>query len=789
MNLDDMNGNNEQVDSAKTFSFINLIPHLVFVASLAVSCAVWTQTKEHFDVVAEERFASQVALIRSKIEGRMLEYEQVLRSGVAFHDSSNEVSRSEWRQYISSCKTHTWFPGIQCIGVSVPIAKQDVADFEKSIQQEGFSEFKISPPGDRNNYTAIKFVEPFDWRNQRSFGYDMYSNPIRREAMDRAAETGLPSISGKITLVQETDDDVQFGVLCYLPLYEKGASIQTVAERKEALTGWVYAAFRFNNLMAGILGEHAKDLRLRIYDTDAATAKHILFDSRTVKQLPESRNNLLTSVVPINLSGRIWTMHLDAQPDSLLRPESLISHIVGVVGILTSTLLFILLLSFTRQRKRAIELARQMTRGLVESEQKTRSILENASEAILSVSDIGQIHDANRAAHTMFAATSSLVDASMDDFLLETNFDEMANRCRAANGTAFTICRKANGKEFQCGFSMGEFTLANTLHYIVVIKDETLRISAAEKLAEKNKQLVLASRNAGMAEVATGVLHNVGNVLNSVNVSTTILKEKLESRTISILNKGVDLLSQHESDLAVFLTENEQGKQFPKFVRQITDALISERDAELSEVESLVKSVDHIRSIVTAQQSSASRSRIAEPIQLATLLDSAIKMNAALIARHQVQLITNFGNLPTVVSEHHPILQILINLIKNAMEACSDQESSIVSVTTAEESNCVRIDVADNGVGISPEQTKSLFQHGFTTKPNGHGFGLHASAITATELGGSLSVYSDGLGEGAAFTLRIPFTQDKSSEQATRSDILVIDNMSDSICREILQTS
>ena len=640
MNTDDISNIINPDIPASSSPITRLMPYVAFCVALVVSCAVWMQTKKHFSVVASERFTGQVALIKSKIEGRMLEYEQVLRSGVALHDSSNEVSRDEWKQFIASCETQTWFPGIQGIGVSVRIAKQNVISFENLIQQEGFPQFEISPPGDRNDYTAIKFIEPFDLRNRRALGYDMYSNPIRREAMDRATETGLPAISGKITLIQETDDDAQSGILCYLPLYQKGAQLRTIAERKRALIGWVYAAFRCNDLMAGILGEHSKELNLKIYDTETTTADNILFDSQPVEQTEESKERLLSSAVPINLSGRVWTMRLEAPPELYTPVESIISLIVGVVGILTSCLLFAVLFSFTQQRERAIELARRMTRGLVETEQKTRSILENASEAILSVSEVTEISDANRAAHNMFAVQSSLSDSSMNDFLVETTFGELAKNCQENRGNVLVTCRRDNGEEFKCSVSIGEVILNNQLHYIVVAKDETSRIAAAENLAEKNRQLVLASRNAGMAEVAIGVLHNVGNVLNSVNVSTTILEEKLRSSSVSLLKKGSDLLEQHESEIAEFLTEHERGKHFPKFIQKVTKALISERDAELNEIESLVKSVEHIRVIVEAQQSSASRSRIIEPIQIDSLIDTAIKMNQASLTRHDVQLIT-----------------------------------------------------------------------------------------------------------------------------------------------------
>ena len=787
MSTDDLSSiNKRDVDSSSSL-IIRLIPHLVFFVALIVSSAVWLQVEKHFNIIATERFASRTAIIKSKIEDRMLNYEQVLRSGVALYDSSREVSRGEWKQFLASCETQTWYPGIQCIGVSVPVAKQNVTAFEKSIRQQGFPKFEISPAGDRDDYSAIKFIEPFDWRNRRAFGYDMYSNPVRRKAMDRAAETGLPSFSEKITLVQETNNDVQSGIICYLPIYKRGASVQTIAERKQALTGWVYAAFRCNDLMDGILGKNPKGMHLKIYDTQPTTSDNILFDNQPAERSVKSRKRLLSSILPIDLSGRTWTMQLEAKPESFIPAESFFSPIIGGFGILISGLLYAVLISFTRQRKHAIELAERMTRGFLESEQKTRSILENASEAILSVADDGRISDANRAAHHAFAVPSSLLDASMDDFLVETNFNEMAQRCRIANGSVLTACRKANGELFQCSVSIGNFSLDDNLHYIVVAKDETARIAAAAKLAEKNQQLILASRNAGMAEVATGVLHNVGNVLNSVNVATSILKEQLQSSSVLSLKKGADLLAEHESDLVGFLAEHERGRHFPTFIHHVSKALISERDAELAEVESLVKSIEHIRIIVSAQQSSAGCSRLIEPIQISLIIDSAIKVNEASLDRHDVQLKTEICELPTIVSEQHSILQILVNLIKNAIEACCDRESSIVTVRAIEESRSVRIDVVDNGVGISSEQLTCLFQHGFTTKPDGHGFGLHAAAITAAELGGSLSAHSDGLSKGAKFTLRIPLLHSKSSFDVKEPGILMIDEIPVSLHSNSLQ--
>ena len=280
---------------------------------------------------------------------------------------------------------------------------------------------------------------------------------------------------------------------------------------------------------------------------------------------------------------------------------------------------------------------------------------------------------------------------------------------------------------------------------------------------------------AGRAEVATGVIHNVGNVLNSVNVAATLIKEKLEQSSASLLRRGVDLLSEHESRLTEFLTEDERGKHFPNFIKQVADAIDDERELELAEVNSLMDNIEHIRRIVLSQQSLTKCQRIIESFEVEDLIESAIRVVKASLDRHGINIVKQITDLPAITSEQHELIQILVNLIKNAQEACDGLETRIVTVSAVDETDFVRIDVADTGVGISSSQMKLMFQHGFTTKSDGHGFGLHAAAITATELGGSLEVHSEGTGMGATFSLRVPFEMsDRTSEVNNNSSEVLI---------------
>jgi C4-dicarboxylate-specific signal transduction histidine kinase len=284
---------------------------------------------------------------------------------------------------------------------------------------------------------------------------------------------------------------------------------------------------------------------------------------------------------------------------------------------------------------------------------------------------------------------------------------------------------------------------------------------ACTELAQAQRSLMLASRQAGMAEVATGVLHNVGNVLNSVNVSTTLLREQVRKSETYALMKATELLKQKNGDLGAFLTSDPKGKLMPEFFVQIAEQLRKEQENTLRELEQLAKNVDHIKDIVATQQSYAGVAGIVEKVSLASLVEDAIQINSAALTRHGVKVIRQFEEVPPLMVDKHKVLQILINFIRNAkyaLDECTQNEKLLIITIAKADGECVMVRVEDNGIGIPPEHLTRIFSHGFTTRPNGHGFGLHIGALNAREMGGSLSAASEGAGRGATFTLILPMS-------------------------------
>jgi C4-dicarboxylate-specific signal transduction histidine kinase len=288
------------------------------------------------------------------------------------------------------------------------------------------------------------------------------------------------------------------------------------------------------------------------------------------------------------------------------------------------------------------------------------------------------------------------------------------------------------------------------------------RQEAERKREEMQSNLVEASRKAGMADVATGVLHNVGNVLNSVNVSTQIVHDAVRASRVATLAKAADLLQQHGGDMTAFLTNDERGRKLPEFFCKLAGALTEEHAGILKEIDGLASNIAHIREIVAMQQSLSRVSGIRTRVTLGELLEDAIKINHAGLSRHQVTIVREFDAAIPVVIDRHNVLQILINLVSNAKYAVNGSTEPVrrVILRAVVEGRSLRIAIVDNGVGIDPKQMTRIFGFGFTTKKNGHGFGLHSSALAAKELGGSLEAFSKGLGKGATFTLTMPLAEE-----------------------------
>jgi signal transduction histidine kinase len=305
---------------------------------------------------------------------------------------------------------------------------------------------------------------------------------------------------------------------------------------------------------------------------------------------------------------------------------------------------------------------------------------------------------------------------------------------------------------------------------VVVTRAELDKRLAAEQAKEKlQQQLLVASRQAGMAEVATGVLHNVGNVLNSVNVSAGLLTDKIAKSKVTSLNKATAMIQENRAKVGEFLTIDPRGKLLPDYLVQLGGMLSAEQDAMAKELSLLTASVDHIKQIVAAQQSFAKNVDTSETFDVAAVFEDAVRLNMMSLERHRIEIVRRFGRCGAVTADRHRVLQILVNLMSNAKQALDRNTNGTRQITLScneiEENGraMARIAVTDTGIGIDSDHLPKIFSHGFTTRSDGHGFGLHSAAIAAQQMKGKLAAASDGLGKGATFTLTIPLVQEMES--------------------------
>jgi|GEM_PF-1686967 len=292
-----------------------------------------------------------------------------------------------------------------------------------------------------------------------------------------------------------------------------------------------------------------------------------------------------------------------------------------------------------------------------------------------------------------------------------------------------------------------------------ISRDITGRKHTEQALAQAQRNLLEASRIAGMAEVASGVLHNIGNAFNSVNTSTAIVADQARSLKFTGLARAVALIQENLGNLACFFTTDARGKQIPNYLLQLSQQLTRDHQSMLGEIASLTKSVDHIKNIIAMQQSYTRSSSFLEELEAPELVNEALQISEASLARHNVNVVRDFQSVPRVKASRHKVLEILVNLISNAKQAVEEaghQDKYITIEIKPSSTDLARIIVRDNGVGILPENLQRIFSFGFTTKAAGHGFGLHSSAVAAQEMNGSLVAKSAGKGQGAEFILELP---------------------------------
>jgi PAS domain S-box-containing protein len=398
-----------------------------------------------------------------------------------------------------------------------------------------------------------------------------------------------------------------------------------------------------------------------------------------------------------------------------------------------------------------------------------RATLESTTDGILTVGPDGRVVSFNQIFVKMWRIPDEVVETKDENQVLTFVLDQLVEpeqlltKVRHLHAhpleESFDSLRFKDGREFD-RFSRPMLVNGQAAGRVWSFRDVTERKRAEANLAKAHKELLTTSRLAGMAEVATSVLHNVGNVLNSVNVSATLLRQNLGKPYVKNLALAANLLRENTANLVPFLTQDPRGQRFPAFLGKLARTMAEEQESQLQELDLLGKNIEHIKEIVAMQQNYATVSGMTEMLQAGELVEEALRMSETAFDHQGITLVRRFEPAPPILADRHKVLQILINLIRNAQQALAESsqpdKAIQLAISPVTGNGHVSIKVCDNGVGITDDNLKRIFEHGFTTKKSGHGFGLHSCANAAKEMHGTLRVDNRHEVLGTAFTLELP---------------------------------
>lgn len=369
---------NQGAQNDKNIFHYPMTAWVALMLSLVFTLVAYLASLHSVEKRSHDRFKYRSERITNDIKDRMMIYEQTLRGGVGLFRATGDVSREAFHEYVETLDINTFWPGIQGMGYAVPVKPSEKETFSQKIRDEGYPEFRIYPEEERSAYSAIIYLEPFDWRNQRAFGYDMWSNDMRRAAMIRARDQGVAATSGIITLVQETNEDIQKGFLMYLPVYKPGLPVETVEERRDAFMGWVYSPFRAGDLMRGIIGANDPEIEFEIFDGTVIEPEALLYDSNNAFHLLDDQHNpVFSKSVQIELQGHVWTLYLSTPDNYETLFQAAEPRIIAIGGIILDVLLFYVIWLFYFLQKKASSIAAEMTRDLELTKQSLEVKVKN----------------------------------------------------------------------------------------------------------------------------------------------------------------------------------------------------------------------------------------------------------------------------------------------------------------------------------------------------------------------------------------------------------------------------
>ncbi|WP_428261174.1 ATP-binding protein [Haliangium sp.] len=458
--------------------------------------------------------------------------------------------------------------------------------------------------------------------------------------------------------------------------------------------------------------------------------------------------------------------------------ESTMSSVMLVVGFAFAGIVAYL---YAVARQRTLDQLADALQEVERDERQLTTLIENTDAEVCSLDQSGCLQVFNHA-FARAACAQRGAEPRLGDRLADVVSAEQMARWRPCLDEAFAHPHTTRIEEQR--IQDGEHRHRETSFYpilnerhmpigmVVFSQDITERKHTEAEMQRLHAEHMTLSRYAGMAAVASEVMRNAGNILNSVNLSTSLMLDRLGGFEVERLNGLVELLDAHAEELDTFLRDDSRGRRLPELLRALADHFL-EQEAKLgTELSSLREGVTHLTRVVHSQENLAGNISLIEEVSVEELIGAALALSSASWEALNVDVERHIGAVPTLHVDRHKLLEILVNLLGNAYHALRDSARVDKRLRIRAEpagDERVTIEIEDNGVGIAGENRDKLFRLGFTTKEQGHGVGLHSSANTAAQLGGCLTCHSEGLGQGATFTIELPVHPPRRQGRAVTS--------------------
>ncbi len=751
-------------------------PWIALSASIALTLLVFFIFLNSSNEFLNQKFIDETDEISIRIDERMLEYEQVLRGAQGLFAASVHVDRNEWNQYVTAQKIQERFPGIQGIGFSKVIGNAEAVKIhEEEIQSEGFEDFRVHPPGNRDTYHSIIYVEPFDERNQKAFGLDMSFEENRRDAMERARDTGEPAITGKIILVQESSSDVQAGFLMMLPVYKNNLPHETLENKIENLDGYVYAAFRMNDFMAGILGSIPKNVDFKIYDSEILE-NNLMFDYKSANKIDlDDLQPQIKELGTINFGGKEWLVEFRALENFSNVSERIMPFLILIAGLSMSGFLFYTFNSFNASARRIEKLVKateQISKGeeiKIESELKNprheTSVLANAFEEMQNSlklkneeiqDNFNQLTKSNERLENFKSALDKHAIVSITD--LEGNITYVNDLfCKISKFSREELMGK-NHRILKSDYHPPEF-----------YEDMWNTITAGKIWNKLIKNKAKDGSEYWVWSTIAPLLDEKGRKDAYIAIRTDISAQKENEEIIQRQVQQMEEINKSKEEFTAMISHELKTPITP--IVLWTDALrepgmLGELNAEqLDAVEKISSCADQLQGLVTdmfdVYKLDLNRLTFTfDEIEVPKMLEEVLQNSQKLAGPKNISLQNSSNQEIVITSDRRRVIQVLRNLINNAIDFVPEKTGKI-EINSKDKGEFVEFYVKDNGKGISAEDQQNLFKKfyqtdtSYTREHGGSGLGLTICKGIVEGLGGKIWLESD-LGKGTTFFFTIP---------------------------------